>query len=53
MQFNSINDLTDPSMRENVLKQVRERNQFKLYDYCEKHRLGLIVLKSYNFCCIL
>ncbi|KAG1937941.1 fucolectin-like [Pimephales promelas] len=30
MQFNSGNDLTDPSMREDVLKQVRERNQFNL-----------------------
>jgi len=53
MQFNSINDLTDPSVRENVLKQVRERNQFNLYDYCEKHRSGKIGLKSFNFCCIL
>ena len=37
MQFNSSNDLTDPSIGENVLKQVRERNTFNLYDYCEKH----------------
>ncbi|XDV19284.1 hypothetical protein PO909_024783 [Leuciscus waleckii] len=42
IQFNSTNDLTDPSMTENVLKQVRERNTFNLHDYCEKHKYCIL-----------
>ncbi len=34
MQFNSRVDLTDPSVRENVLKQVRQRNKFNCHYHC-------------------
>ncbi len=35
MQFNSRADLINPSTGENVLKQVRERNNFNAHYYCE------------------
>ncbi|XP_048050836.1 fucolectin-like [Megalobrama amblycephala] len=46
MQFNSGVDLTDPSMRENVLKQVRERNRFKPRDYCCKIPAAVVCFPS-------
>ncbi len=46
MQFNSRVDLTDPSVRENVLKQVRQRNKFNCHYHCVVISVGaaLVVL---------